>query len=155
MKKYVSKIIKVILILTVIISFRIYEVYAIPYYDLKFEEISRNVFKGEYEMLDEDLNLEINTEITMKINKLYDPKVSIELNKDEEDAISQVLGKEWKKSVLINKEDIKMKRKKDTYIKLRPIYTQIKGNLVQDYNSWNKKKEITILLPVDLEYELK
>ncbi|MGL4912464.1 MAG: hypothetical protein ACRC3Y_08530 [Romboutsia sp.] len=155
MKKYLNNIIKVMLILTIIISFKGYDVYALPYYDLKFEETSRDISKGEYEILGEDVSLSKDTEMTMKIKKSYEPKVSIELNKEEEDAISQVLGKEWKDIVTINKEDIKIKRKKETYIKVRPVYKEVKGYLVQDYHSWNKKKEITILLPIDVEYTLK
>ena len=156
MKKYLNKVIKLTLMLAIIIGFRAQESYAIPYYDLKFEEISRDISKGEYEKLGEDVSLNKNTEMTMKIKKSYEPKVSIELNKDEEDAISQVLGKGWKDTVTINKEeDIKIKRKKDTYIRVRPVYKEIKGFLVQDYHSWNKKKAITILIPIDLEYTLK
>lgn len=155
MKKYLTKIIPLIITL-IFVSGCIYsKVDALPYYDLKFEEISRNIVNGEFEKIGDDLSLQKGSKMTMDIKKSYNPIVNIDLNKDEEDAISQVLGSKWKEAVQIDKkEEIKIRKKKNTYLQVRPVYKEIKGILVQDYQSWNKKKELTILIPIDVEYKV-
>lgn len=156
MKKNIKKFMTLICTMAIIIGFSVYDIHALPYYDLRFEETSSKIVKGEYEKLGEHINLDKDTEMTMNIKKSYEPMVSIELNKDEEDAISQVFGSKWREKVVINKkEDINVKGNLDTYVQVRPVYKEIKGYLVQDYNSWNKKKEVKIRIPIDVEYNLK
>ncbi|MGL5329380.1 MAG: hypothetical protein ACRDD7_08930 [Peptostreptococcaceae bacterium] len=156
MKKYTSGLIIPITIAIVMIGFMKFEVSALPYYDLKFEQVSSKIVKGEYENLEGIINLNKTTKVPMIISKSYEPIVSVDINKDEIDAIGQVLGSGWNECVLINKEEeIEIKKKKNTYIQVRPLYKEIKGNLLQDYTSWSKSKEITILIPIDVEYTLK
>ncbi|HSQ88411.1 hypothetical protein [Romboutsia sp.] len=156
MKEYLKKFMTLICTMIIIIGFSIHEIHALPYYDLKFEETSSKIVKGEYEKLGENISLDKDTKMTINIKKSYEPKVSIELNKDEEDAISQVYGSGWRKQVVINKkEDINVKGNLGVYVQLRPVYKEINGYLLQDYNSWNKKKKVKILIPIDAEYNLK
>ena len=156
MKEYLKKFMALICTMMIIIGFSIHEIHALPYYDLKFEETSSKIVKGEYEKLGENISLDKDTKMTINIKKSYEPKVSIELNKDEEDAISQVYGSGWRKQVVINKkEDINVKGNLGVYVQLRPVYKEINGYLLQDYNSWNKKKKVKILIPIDAEYNLK
>ena len=129
---------------------------ALPYYDLKFEKISEDLVRGEYEKLGEEIKLQEDTEITMLIKKSYNIDINATLTKDEEDAIGQIFGTTWNQKIEITKEeDIKIQGNANTYIEVRPVYKEIKGYLVQDYNSWSKKKEIIIKIPIDVEYKIK
>lgn len=40
------------------------------------------------------------------------------------------------------------------YVKLRLVYKEVKGYLVKDYNSFGRKEEAIILIPLELEYSL-
>lgn len=156
MKRRILKFFIVMFIFLSLISHSTYNIYAFPYYDLKFEKASESIVKGEYERLGDDIKLDEDTEMTMIIDKYYNYTLDKEINKDEEDAISQVIGSNWMEPVNINKEeDIKIDKNTITYIQVRPIYKEIKGTLVRDYQSWNKMKYITIRIPIDLEYRLK
>lgn len=155
MKKILTKAITLAIAVVCMSGCFILKANALPYYDLKFEENSRNIVTGEFEKIGDDLSLQKESKITMNIKKSYKPKTSVELNKDELDAISQVLGSKWQDVVLINKkEDVKIKKKKNTYLYIRPVYKEVKGILVQDYQSWSQKKEITVLIPIDIEYKI-
>jgi len=127
---------------------------ALPYYDLRFEKISEDLIKGEYEVIGDEIKLQEDTEITTVIKKAYNIDVNASLSKEEEDAISQIFGTKWNQEIEISKEeDIKVEGNVDTYIEVRPIYKEIRGYLIQDYNSWSKKKEVIIKIPVDIEYK--
>lgn len=129
---------------------------ALDYYDLKFEKKSENIVKGEFEKIGDDILLTDDTEMTIILNKKYKPIINITLNKDEEDAISYSLGTKWNEEIKINKEeDINLNGSNDTYIMVRPVYKEITGILVKDYISWESKKEISIKIPVDMEYTFK
>lgn len=155
MKKILTKVITFAIVVVCMSGCFMLKANALPYYDLKFEENSRNIVTGEFEKIGDDLSLQKESKMTMNIKKSYNPKTSIELNKDELDAISQVLGSKWQDAVLIDKkEDIKIKRKKNTYLYIRPVYKEVKGILMQDYQSWSQKKEVTILIPIDIEYKI-
>lgn len=151
---------KRILVLTFIfigiLGLKTTKVDAVPYYDIRFEKISERQVKGEYEILGEKINLKEDAYITMLIQKSYNTNVNISMTKDEEDAISQIYGSKWNQATEISKEEgIDIKGNVDNYVQVRPVYKEIKGYLVKDYNSWNKKKEITILIPIDVEYNIK
>ncbi|MGL5346536.1 MAG: hypothetical protein ACRDA3_04240 [Peptostreptococcaceae bacterium] len=156
MKKNINKI---ILFISVLLSFLIltsFFINALPYYDLKFEKISEDLVRGNYEKVGESINLKEDTEITMLIKKAYDIDINATLTKEEEDAISQVFGAKLNQKIEITKEeDIKIEGNVNTYIEIRPVYKEIRGYLVQDYNSWNKKKEVTIKIPIDVEHVVK
>ncbi|WP_270941277.1 hypothetical protein [Romboutsia lituseburensis] len=155
MKKILTKAITLTIAVVCMSGCFILKANALPYYDLKFEENSRNIVTGKFEKIGDDLSLQKESKMTMNIKKSYKPKTSVELNKDELDAISQVLGSKWQDVVLIDKkEDVKIKKKKNTYLYIRPVYKEVKGILVQDYQSWSQKKEITILIPIDIEYKV-
>lgn len=129
---------------------------ALDYYDLKFEKKSENIVKGEFEKIGDEILLTDDTEMTIILNKKYKPIINITLNKDEEDAISYSLGTKWNEEIKINKEeDINLNESNDTYIMVRPVYKEITGILVKDYISWESKKEISIKIPVDMEYTFK
>lgn len=155
MKKILTKAITLTIAVVCMSGCFILKANALPYYDLKFEENSRNIVTGKFEKIGDDLSLQKESKMTMNIKKSYKPKTSVELNKDELDAISQVLGSKWQDVVLIDKkEDVKIKKKKNTYLYIRPVYKEVKGILVQDYQSWSQKKEINILIPIDIEYKV-
>ncbi|MCR8746672.1 hypothetical protein [Romboutsia lituseburensis] len=155
MKKILTKVITIAIAVVCMSGCFILKASALPYYDLKFEEHSRNIVTGEFEKIGENLSLKKESKLTMNIKKSYNPRTSIELNKDELDAISQVLGSKWQDALMIDKkEDIKINKKKDTYLHIRPVYKEVKGTLVQDYQSWSQKKEVTILIPIDVEYKI-
>lgn len=155
MKKILTKVITLAIAVVCMSGCFILKANALPYYDLKFEENSRNIVTGEFEKIGDNLSLQKESKMTMNIKKSYNPKTSIELNKDELDAISQVLGSKWQDAVSMDKkEDIKINKKKNTYLYIRPVYKEVKGILVQDYQSWSQKKEITILIPIDIEYKI-
>lgn len=156
MKKYINKIMKLVLAIIIVNIAIVSKINALPYYDLRFEEVSTKTVKGEFEYLDGSIKLKKDTQIPIKITKSYEPQIDKELNKDEEDAISQCLGGDWRNWVVINKEEqVDIKKDKITYLQVRPIYKEIKGNLVKDYSSWDKSEEITILMPIDVEYTIK
>lgn len=129
---------------------------ALDYYDLKFEKKSETIVKGEFEKMGDDILLTDDTEMTLILNKKYKPVIDITLNKDEEDAISYSLGSKWNEEIKINKEeDINLNGNNDTYVMVRPVYKEITGTLVKNYISWESKKEISIKIPVDMEYTFK
>lgn len=129
---------------------------ALPYYDLKFEKISENIVKGEFEKSDENIIITENKEMTLLLDKKYKAIVDIDINKDEEDAISYTLGSNWNEEIRINKEEeVRINTKNESYIMVRPVYKEIKGEIIKDYKSWENKKEITIKIPVDMEYTVK
>lgn len=153
-KKFLKFILSVCVLVTI---FSLYKnnINALSYYDLKFEKISESLVKGEYEKLGDEIKLHEDTDITMVIKKSYNIDVNASLTKDEEDAVAQIFGTKWNQKIEISKqEDIKIKGDVSTYIEVRPVYKEIRGYLVQDYNSWSKKKEIIIRIPVDVEYQI-
>ncbi len=154
MRKKIFKIIFTIFILVGILNMYNKYINALPYYDLRFEKISEDLTKGEYEVLGDEIKLQEDSEITMLIKKSYNIDVNSSLTKDEEDAIGQIFGTKWNQKIDISKEeDIKIQGNVSTYIEVRPIYKEIRGYLIQDYNSWSKKKEVIIKIPVDIEYK--
>lgn len=146
-----------ILLLTLCISLSsVYLVHALPYYDLKFEKISENIVKGEFEKIGDDIIVTENKERTLILDKKYKPIIDIDINKDEEDAISYSLGAKWNEEIRISKEEeVRINTSNDSYIMVRPVYKEIKGAIIKDYKSWENKKEITIKIPVDIEYTVK
>lgn len=146
-----------ILLLTLCISLSsVCLVEALPYYDLKFEKISENIVKGEFQKTGDDIIVTENKEVTLILDKRYKPIIDIDINKDEEDAISYILGAKWNDEARISKEEeVKFNNNNDSYIMVRPVYKEIKGVIIKDYKSWENKKEITIKIPVDMEYTVK
>lgn len=142
--KYYKKLVKITMTLVIILLFSNYS-YAMPYYDLRFEEIETKVIKGEYENLIEVMNLDYDSNKLTLMNKTYKTKTTKTLTKDEEDAITQVLNQNWRKEVIF---------KGTKYVKLRPVYKEVKGYLVKDYDSFERKEELKILIPLELEYSL-
>lgn len=129
---------------------------ALPYYDLKFKKVSENIVKGEFEKIGDDIVITEDTDITMILDKKYRPVIDISINKDEEDAISYLLGPKWNEEIKISKkEEISINNNENTYVMVRPVYKEIKGELIKDYKSWANKKEVTIKVPVDMEYTFK
>lgn len=110
--------------------------YSINYYDLKFIKTNEIIVVGRYE----DINYN---------KKYYNALTSTSINKDEEDAISYAIGSEWKNIKPINKQS----ENNRIYSKQRIIYKQIQGKLVKSYENWSKEKEITIKIPIEIEYK--
>ncbi|MGL5316423.1 MAG: hypothetical protein ACRC92_24415 [Peptostreptococcaceae bacterium] len=155
MNRPILKIVLSVFIFISIISLNCNDVSALPYYDLRFEKISEDLVRGEYERIGEEIKLQEDTDITMLIKKIYNIDVNASLSKDEEDAIGQVFGTKWNQKIEITKEeDIKIKGNISTYVEVRPVYKEIRGYIVQDFNSWSKKKEIRIKIPIDVEYNI-
>ncbi|MGL4911213.1 MAG: hypothetical protein ACRC3Y_02150 [Romboutsia sp.] len=146
-----------IILLVLCITFsNVYLVEALPYYDLKFEMMSENIVKGEFEKIGDDIIVTENKEMTLILDRAYKPIIDIDINKDEEDAIGYSLGAKWNEEAIISKEEeVRLNTNNDSYIMVRPVYKEIKGVIIKDYKSWENKKEITIKIPVDMEYTVK
>ena len=56
---------------------------ALPYYDLRFEKISEDLTKGEYEVIGEEIKLQEDTGITTVIKKSYNIDVNASIIKEE------------------------------------------------------------------------
>ncbi|GAA0090083.1 hypothetical protein UT300009_01090 [Paraclostridium bifermentans] len=110
---------------------------ALNYYDLYFEKTDDKIIKGSY--------VELNTNLN------YETVYNVNLNKDEQDAINYVIKTNTSKGININKKDIENKYK-EGYVKVRPVYREIKGDIIKDYKTWNDKKEIVIKMPIDIEF---
>ncbi|MDU3801803.1 hypothetical protein [Paraclostridium bifermentans] len=110
---------------------------ALNYYDLYFQKTDDKIIKGSYEELNTNLN--------------YETIYNVNLNKDEQDAINYEIKTNIFKGININNKDIESKYN-EGYVKVRPIYREIKGDIIKDYKTWNDKKEIVIKMPIDIEF---
>lgn len=112
------------------------KVHSLNYYDLYFEKCNEVITKGEYKNIDID-------------KSLYPTIINIYISKDEEDAISHVIGNEWiEDSVINNKVD-----ENNLYSKQRIIYKEIQGQIVKRYSGWEKSEQIIIKIPIGIEYK--
>lgn len=131
------KIIKIFALVITIMSIFTVSVKSFNYYDLYFEKTSDNIIKGSYEELNKNLS--------------YKTIYNACLNKDEQDAINHAIKTNIFKGININKKDIEGKFKNE-YVKVRPVYREIKGEIIKDYKTWNDKKEIVIKMPINVEF---
>lgn len=131
------KIIKIFALVITIMSIFTVSVKSLNYYDLYFEKTSDNIIKGSYEELNENLS--------------YKTIYNACLNKDEQDAINHAIKTNIFKGININKKDIEGKFNNE-YVKVRPVYREIKGEIIKDYKTWNDKKEIVIKMPINVEF---
>jgi hypothetical protein len=110
---------------------------SLNYYDLYFEKTSDTITRGSYERLHNDVKYEID--------------YNLDLSKDELDSINHAIKLNLDSYKKISKENIN-NNVENKNIKVRPVYREIRGNVVKDYKSWNKKKEIIIKIPIDIEF---
>lgn len=113
---------------------------AMNYYDLYFKKENEFVIKGEYE------TIENSTDIKEK----YLSTVNIHICKDEEDAISHVIGSDWKKAKNLKVESDNNENK---YEQKRIVYKEIYGKIIKDYSTWKQEKDIIIKIPISIEYK--
>lgn len=131
------KIIKIFALVITTMSIFTVSVKSLNYYDLYFEKTSENIIKGSYEELNKNLS--------------YKTIYNVNLNKDEQDTINHAIKTSIFKDININKKDIEGKFNNE-YVKVRPVYREIKGEIIKDYKTWNNKKEIVIKIPIDVEF---
>ena len=134
MNKLITLIMTILMV--ILINFN-YKSYCIDYYDLYFQKENENIIVSEYE----DVNYN---------KKHYKTIVNTTISKDEEDAISYIIGRHWIDNKLINKEVNKNNIK---YTKQCIVYKEIKGKLIKSYENWYKEKEIIIKIPIIIEYK--
>ncbi|GAA0712686.1 hypothetical protein GCM10008904_26100 [Paraclostridium ghonii] len=131
------KIIKIFALVITIVSVFTLSVKSLNYYDLYFEKTNDNIIKGSYEELNKNLS--------------YETIYNVDLNKDEQDAINYAIKTNIFKGININKKDIQDKFNNEC-VKVRPVYREIKGEIIKDYKTWNDKKEIIIKIPINVEF---
>lgn len=132
-----KKLALILMSITFFIAYNTVNSYAINYYDLYFEKYNEDIVTGEYKDLD--------------THKSYYPTiVNKYISKDEEDAISHVIGNEWKKDKFIKHEQ---EIYNQDYDEQCVIYKRISGKIIKKYPNWEKYEDITIKIPISIEYK--
>lgn len=127
----------ILMITTIFICLTTLNSNSINYYDLYFKKDKEIIVSGEYEKIETD--------------KLYYPTiVNIYISKDEEDAISHIIGNEWKEDKLIKH---KTETNKNKYNKQCVVYKEIHGRIIKKYEQWEKSEDIVIKIPMSIEYK--
>ena len=131
------KALKIFMISIIFVGMYSINISSLNYYDLYFEKTSDTIIRGSYESLHNNIKYEID--------------YNLDLSKDELDSINHAIKLNLNSYKKISKENIN-NNAENKKVKVRPVYREIRGNIVKDYKSWNEKKEIIIKIPIDIEY---